>query len=61
MGYQSCENCGCRMYNGFCVNCDEETYIAEQYLMDGESIPLVIAAAADDQKQRRDDRRREVA
>ena len=25
-----CEDCGCRVYNGHCVNCHEETYIAEQ-------------------------------
>lgn len=26
----NCENCGCKVYNGHCVNCHEETYIAEQ-------------------------------
>lgn len=26
-----CPNCGCKMYNGHCVNCHEETYIFEQY------------------------------
>ena len=25
-----CEDCGCRVYNGSCVNCDEEVFIAEQ-------------------------------
>ena len=25
-----CEDCGCRVYNGHCVNCHEETYIMEQ-------------------------------
>jgi len=25
-----CENCGSKVYNGHCVNCHEETYIAEQ-------------------------------
>ncbi len=27
---QYCEDCGCKVYNGHCVNCHEETYIAEQ-------------------------------
>ena len=26
----SCENCGCRVYHGDCVNCDEEAFIDEQ-------------------------------
>lgn len=28
IGY--CEDCGSRVYNLGCVNCDEENYIAEQ-------------------------------
>jgi hypothetical protein len=26
-----CPNCGCKIYNGHCVNCHEGTYIFEQY------------------------------
>lgn len=26
---RACENCGCRVYNGVCTNCHEETYILE--------------------------------
>jgi len=26
-----CENCGCKVYQGACTNCDEEIYIAAQY------------------------------
>ena len=26
----TCEDCGCKVYNGHCVNCHEETFIAEQ-------------------------------
>lgn len=26
-----CEDCGCKVYGGHCVNCHEETFIAEQY------------------------------
>jgi len=25
-----CPDCGCKVYNGHCVNCHEETYIAQQ-------------------------------
>jgi len=25
-----CENCGSKVFNGHCVSCHEETYIAEQ-------------------------------
>jgi len=27
-----CENCGCNKYDGFCVNCDEEVFIVDQYI-----------------------------
>lgn len=26
-----CENCGCKVYKGYCTNCCEEYFIAEQY------------------------------
>lgn len=41
MAYETCENCGCRVYNLGCVNCNEEAYIAEQdTLTDGNSYTL---------------------
>ncbi len=33
-----CEDCGCKVYNGHCVNCHEETYIAEQNYSNEEPI-----------------------
>ena len=33
-----CLDCGCRVYNGHCVNCHEETYIAEQNAQNDEPI-----------------------
>ena len=27
---RSCADCGCKVYNGACVNCEEEIYIEEQ-------------------------------
>jgi len=38
-----CEDCGCKVYGGHCVNCHEETYIADQYRDLGEPIPTLIA------------------
>ncbi len=26
-----CENCGCKIYRHGCVNCNEESYIMDQY------------------------------
>lgn len=26
-----CDDCGCKVFNGACVNCHEEIYIQEQY------------------------------
>lgn len=33
-----CEDCGCAVYGGRCVNCHEELYILDQY--SDEDIPL---------------------
>jgi len=38
-----CENCGCGMSGGFCSNCHEEVFIAEQYTDLGQEVPLSIA------------------
>lgn len=37
-----CEDCGCKVFGGHCVNCDEETFIAEQYEELGEIVPESI-------------------
>jgi len=37
-----CEDCGCGMSGGFCSNCHEEVFIAEQYIELGEDVPLSI-------------------
>jgi hypothetical protein len=42
MAYQGCENCGERVYGGYCVNCHEEVFIAEQYRRSGEPVPDVL-------------------
>ena len=39
----TCEDCGCKMYNGFCTNCHEEVFIADQYRDLGEKVPKSIA------------------
>lgn len=50
MSIATCEDCGERVYGGFCVNCHEEHFIAAQYLSEGEGVPPLIAEAADEQK-----------
>ena len=27
-----CDNCGCKVYSGACVNCHEAVYIQDQYI-----------------------------
>jgi hypothetical protein len=49
----ACEDCGSRMYGGFCTNCDEEHFIADQYRSDGESVPLSIAQIEGEQIAKR--------
>lgn len=34
-----CEDCGSKVYKGHCVNCHEETFIADQYRELGETVP----------------------
>lgn len=28
---KTCKDCGCKVYDGYCTNCDEETFIDQQY------------------------------
>ena len=37
-----CDNCGCKVFNGACVNCNEEVYIVEQYIELDMSVPDVL-------------------
>lgn len=34
-----CEDCGCKVYSGRCVNCHEELYIRDQYLDQDMELP----------------------
>ena len=36
---KTCEDCGCRIYSGHCVNCHEEVFIVEQYYEDNLPLP----------------------
>ena len=49
----TCDDCGSRVFNGMCTNCDEETYIEDQYRMTGESVPVSIAELAGEQRRKR--------
>lgn len=52
MSYQSCEDCGCRMYGGICSNCQEELYIMEnQSDYEDFSVTQEFMNAADEQRQ----------
>lgn len=44
-----CENCGCKVYDGHCVNCHEEIYIERQYQELGEPVPESISKKAIEQ------------
>jgi hypothetical protein len=57
MSYEACPDCGCRVYDGLCVNCDEENFIVDQYLANGDSPPDVLDGTARQQRERRDERR----
>ena len=48
---KTCENCGCKVYSGYCVNCNEEHFIEEQYIENNDYIPDVIY-----EKARKDDK-----
>jgi len=39
---KTCENCGCKVYNGYCTNCNEEHFIEEQYMENNDYIPDII-------------------
>lgn len=47
---KTCEDCGSKIYSGYCVNCNEEHFIEEQYIELGETIPDCIYT-----KSRKDD------
>jgi len=52
VSYQSCEDCGCRMYGGICSNCQEELYIMEnQSDYEDFSVTQEFMNAADEQRQ----------
>ena len=36
---KTCEDCGCRVYNGRCTNCHEELYILDQYIEQDMPLP----------------------
>jgi len=41
-----CEDCGCKVYGGHCVNCHEETFIAEQN--EGNDEPIAFSKEFND-------------
>ena len=47
----TCEDCGCKIYSGHCVNCHEETFIEEQYHDLEMDVPDSIFEKAREQEQ----------
>lgn len=53
---KTCENCGCRIYDGACENCHEEIYIERQYEDLKMQVPKVISDKAEEQRKEIDSR-----
>jgi len=52
-----CEDCGCKLNNGICSNCQEELYIIEnQYEYINEPLPDEFINKAKEQRKLLDDR-----
>lgn len=51
MIYRVCEDCGTKMNNGYCPNCNEEIFIAEQYRELDEPVPQSIADKEMEQRE----------
>lgn len=48
---KTCEECGSKVYSGYCINCNEEHYIEEQYIELDMAVPKSIY-----EKSRKDDK-----
>ena len=48
---KTCEDCGSKVYSGYCVNCNEDHYIEKQYIEQDMEVPETIS-----QKARQDDK-----
>lgn len=53
----ACENCGCNVYSGACVNCHEEIYIERQYEQLDEPVPENISNKANEHRKEINDQR----
>lgn len=47
-----CQDCGCKVYSGACVNCHESIFIEQQYHDLGDDTPAIISNEAN--KARKD-------
>ena len=50
MSYETCSDCGCKVYGGHCINCHEEIFIAKQYYELNEAVPQSISDKAIEQE-----------
>ena len=49
-----CENCGCKVYKNGCVNCNEESYIYDQYIELEMEVPKLIEDKRNEQQKTED-------
>lgn len=47
-----CEDCGIKVQNGVCRNCQEEIFIEEQYEELGIAVPEQISKVAEEQRKK---------
>ena len=50
-----CEDCGCKVFSGRCVNCNEVEYIEDQYYELDMPVPKIIQEQS---QESRDERKR---
>jgi hypothetical protein len=48
---RSCENCGEKVYDGYCTWCCEEYFIAQQYERSEEDVPELLLEKIRDYEQ----------
>lgn len=48
-----CDDCGCKVYDGRCLNCHEIEYIEDQYLEMGDLPPESVRKEAEESRKLR--------
>lgn len=57
-----CEDCGCKVYSGYCTNCHEEVFIEEQYMeLDGWAHESISDKAKQFREEKKERERRNLS